>query len=316
MTRALGKTAVLRQRTLKRAIHCRGVGLHSGVKAEMTIRPAEPDTGIVFVRSDAEGGGARIPALWGNVVDTRLCTVIGDGARATIGTIEHLMAALRGCDIDNAVVDVEGPEVPVMDGSAEPFVFLLDCAGSEEQAAPRRCIRVLKEVMVGDEARTASLEPGVGSTYSFEIEFPNRVIARQTAAIPLVNGNFRSEIARARTFGFLHEVDQLRRLGLARGGSLENAIVISDEKILNQGGLRFGDEFVRHKILDSIGDLYLAGLPIVGHYHGYKAGHALHNILLHALFADPSAWCHDTLTEDDATCGGWEHHEERRAVNG
>lgn len=303
----------VRQQTLRAPIHCRGIGLHSGAKVGMVLHPAEADSGVTLVRTFPTGRSATIPGLWRNVTDTKLCTVVGhDGV--TIGTVEHLMSALRGCDIDNVTVELDGPEVPVMDGSSEAFVFLIDCAGIAVQDAPRRCIRVLKDVQVGDETRTASLQPGAGASFSFEIEFKSRAIGRQDGYIPLVNGNFRSEIARARTFGFLEEVEYMRKLGLARGGSLDNAIVISDDTILNQGGLRFGDEFVRHKILDSIGDLYLAGAPIIGHYHGYKAGHALNNILLHALFADPSAWQLDDMNEDDVQAGHWTDH--RLVVNG
>lgn len=278
----------------------------------MAVRPAAENTGIRFVRSDL--GGLEIPALWDRVVDTRLCTMIGATGGATVGTIEHLMAALRGCDVDNAVIELDGPEVPVMDGSAAPFVFLIEAAGTVEQAAPRRAIEVLKRVTVTGGDRVATLEPAVGSSYSFEIDFPSKAIARQSGRVDLTDGAFRREISKARTFGFLHEVEQMRKAGLARGGSLDNAIVIAEDKVMNAGGLRYRDEFVRHKILDSIGDLFLAGAPLIAHYHGYKAGHAINNQVLHALFADASAWRWIEVTEAHLT-GTWTH-ELLRVANG
>lgn len=285
------------QHTLKSKIHCTGVGLHSGAKMSMTLAPADADTGIVFVRTDLPRGRAVVPARWDAVVDTRLCTVVGNGAGTTIGTVEHLMAALRGCGVDNAVIELDGPEVPIMDGSAGPFVFLIDCAGLAAQSSPRRVLRVLKEVSVGDGEKHATLSPSPASTFSFEIEFSSAAVARQEGFVELdETATFRNDLAGARTFGFLHEVDHMRRMGLARGGSLDNAIVISGDRILNEGGLRFPDEFVRHKMLDSIGDLYLAGAPIVGHFHGRRSGHALNNQVLRALFADRSAW---TLAQAD-----------------
>lgn len=278
------------QQTLKTAIRCKGVGLHSGAKVSMTLMPAESDKGITFVRTDQRGARAVIPARWDRVVDTRLCTVVGNAQGVTVGTVEHLMAALRGCGIDNATIELDGPEVPIMDGSAAPFVFLIECAGTQPQDRPRRVIQVLKEVTVGDDTRFATLSPGLGATFSFEIEFDSAAIARQRRQLRLVNGTFKAELSRARTFGFLHEVNHLRQLGLARGGSLDNAIVIEGDRILNEDGLRYEDEFVRHKILDSVGDLYLAGGPIQGHFHGSRSGHALNNQVLRALFADASAW--------------------------
>lgn len=295
----------LAQKTLKAAIHCSGVGLHSGAKVAMTLRPGEVNSGITFIRIDAPAGKRVIPATWDRVRDTTLCTVIGNEHSVTVGTVEHLMAALRGCCIDNVVVELDGPEVPIMDGSAAPFVFLIECAGLVSQAATRRAIRVLKTVEAGDGLRSATLTPGAGFSFSFEIDFPSHAVARQAGYIRLANGAFKSDLARARTFGFLQDVEYLRRQGLALGGSLDNAIVISGDRILNQDGLRYQDEFVRHKILDSIGDLYLAGAPILGHFHGRKSGHALNNQVLRTLFADESAWCYDTVAGADATHGGW-----------
>lgn len=278
------------QQTLKSRITCAGIGLHSGKTVKMALKPAPVDNGIVFVRTDLPHGRAVVPARWDNVVDTRLCTVIGNEHGTTIGTIEHLMAALRGCNIDNVIVEVDAAELPIMDGSSEPFVFLIECAGVARQDKPRKAIQVLREVSVTEGDKTATLSPDNGASYSFEIDFDNRVVARQEQTIRLINGAFKSELSRARTFGFLHEVEMMREAGLALGGSLDNAIVIDHDKVLNKDGLRYTDEFVRHKILDSIGDLYLAGGQILGHFHGIRAGHAMNNKLLHALFADKTAF--------------------------
>ncbi len=265
----------------------------------MRIKPAAPNQGIAFVRTDPRGGHALIPARWDHVVDTRLCTVIGDGRGVNVGTIEHLMAALAGTGVDNALIEIDGPEVPIMDGSAAPFVFLIECAGVDEQAARRQVLRVRRQVSVGDAKRRASLTPGEATSLSFEISFDSAVMTCRTGSVELTEGAFKREIARARTFGFLHEVEELRRLGLARGGSLENAVVVSGDTILNEEGLRFEDEFVRHKILDSVGDLYLAGHRIIGHFHGWRSGHALNNQLLRAMFAEAGAFELDEITAAD-----------------
>lgn len=282
-----------RQKTLKSSIQCTGTALHSGAKVTMTLRPGEPGNGVTFRRTDIPGS-APIPADWQHVTETRLCTTVGNDGMM-ISTIEHLMAALSGCEIDNAIIEINGGEVPVMDGSAEPFVFLIECAGVVEQNVPRRAIRVLKPVTVHDGSRTASLAPADTFSVSFAIDFESPAIARQECTFRLVNGTFKSEICRARTFGFLDEIDEMLAAGLARGGSLDNAVVVSGDRILNDGGLRYTDEFVRHKVLDSIGDLYLAGAPIIGHFHGHQSGHALNNRLLRALFADPTAWSYVDL---------------------
>ncbi len=295
MSRLAGRAGLVPQRTLKNAISCSGVGLHSGRRVSMTLNPAGPDTGIVFKRSDLDGGCSLIPASWDRVVDTFLCTAIGNEHGVRVATIEHLMAALAGCHVDNALIEVDGSEVPAMDGSAAPFVFLIECAGIVEQEAARRAIEVLKPVTVIDSGRTAALLPDDCFRVSCEIEFDTDLIARQSFSVELYNGAFKSEISRARTFGFAHEVDRLRAAGLARGGSMENAVVISDNKVLNEEGLRFEDEFVRHKVLDSIGDLYLAGGPIMGHFRGLRTGHEMNNALLRALFADETAWCETVL---------------------
>ncbi len=280
----------MRQRTLKSGIHCSGIALHSGARVSMTLHPAEANTGVVFVRTDMSGRDNVIPARYDHVVDTRLCTVIGNTAGATVATIEHLMAALSASEIDNARIEIDGPEVPIMDGSAEPFLFLIECTGTVAQDARRKAIKILKSVTVGNAEKTASLSPAVESGFSFEIEFPNPAIGRQARSVRRDGGTLRAEISRARTFGFLSDIEKLRKMGLARGGSMDNAIVLSDEGVMNADGLRFPDEFVRHKILDSVGDISLAGYPILGHYHGWKSGHALNNELVRTLFSRPDAW--------------------------
>lgn len=285
-----GNADGLFQQTLKKSATIAGVGLHSGAIVTLTISPADANSGITFVRTDRQGAEGVIPARWDTVVDTRMCTVIGNEHGVTIGTIEHLMSALSGCGIDNAVVSLDGIEVPIMDGSAAPFVAAIEQAGIAVQSTPRRIIRILKPVSVGDGVKSASFAPDDATTYSFDIDFESAAISRQSRAVELDSDVFKDEISRARTFGFLHEVEGLRKMGLARGGSLDNAVVISGDTVMNAEGLRFTDEFVRHKILDAVGDLYLAGARIVGHFHGVRAGHALNNQLLRALFADRSAW--------------------------
>jgi UDP-3-O-[3-hydroxymyristoyl] N-acetylglucosamine deacetylase len=290
---------IAQQKTLKAAIHCRGVGLHSGQRIGMTLHPAPADTGIVFRRSDA--GGAEIAAIWRNVVDSSLCTKLDNREGLSVATVEHLMAAFAGLEIDNAVVEVDGPEVPIMDGSAAPFVFLIECAGIVELDATRRAIKVLKPVSVGVPGRSAALVPDDGFAVSFAIDFASGAINRQELTLSVDPDAFKQEISRARTFGFLHEVDQMRAAGLARGGSLDNSVVISGDRVLNEEGLRYADEFVRHKVLDALGDLYMAGGPFLGHFHGIRSGHALNRQLLCALFADPAAWCLTTLAAGTPT---------------
>lgn len=261
----------------------------------MRILPAGVDHGIVFHRADivrdAAAERARIPALWDRVSDTRLCSMLANGAGATVGTVEHIMAALAGCGIDNALISLDGPEVPIMDGSAAPFVFLLQCAGIIAQEAPRRVIRVLKRVEVQeDDGARVCLEPAADFSVDMTIDFPSAAIAQQRRQHKGYNGAFIDTIAEARTFGFLHEVEALRAAGLARGGSLDNAIVVAGDRIMNEGGLRYDDEFVRHKILDAVGDLYLAGAPLLARFTGYRSGHRHNNKVLAALFADATAY--------------------------
>ncbi len=293
-----GDKGALRQRTLKNSIHCSGIGLHSGTRVNMTLNPAACDTGIRFYRSDVTGG-AEIAASWANVVEAPLSTTLADDRGERIGTVEHLMSALAGCAIDNAIVELNGPEVPVMDGSAAPFVFLIECAGTLVQDAPRRALEVTRDVTVSDPMRSASLAPGRGLAIEFEIDFDNRAVARQEWSVQVTQATYKRDVSRARTFGFVEEVDRLRRMGLARGGSLDNAIVISGERILNDGGLRYGNEFVRHKVLDLVGDLYLVGAPILGRVSCVRAGHSMTLRLLNALFADDGSWRWREMTEAD-----------------
>ena len=303
--------SVIRQKTLKSSIGCSGIGLHSGRKVSMTLSPAEAGTGIVFRRTDIGGDAGIIQASWKNIVDTRMASTIGNDDGARISTIEHLMAALAGCGVDNAIVEIDGPEVPVMDGSAAPFVFLVECAGLHHQDAPRRAIRIDRTVAVGDSKKSLTLTPDETFSVSFEIDFDSSAVARQRLSLKLVNGTFKTDIARARTFGFAHEVDALREAGLARGGSLDNSVVISDGGVLNGDGLRYDDEFVRHKILDCVGDLYLAGAPIIGSVDAVRSGHALNHRLLVELFANDDAWTYVEIT--DALVPGTSHSEAEEA---
>lgn len=286
----------MRQKTLKSSIGCTGIGLHSGRKVSMTLHPAEAGSGIVFRRGDIGGAAGLVEASWRNVVDTRMATTIGNADGVRVATIEHLMAAFAGCGIDNAVVEVDGPEVPVMDGSAAPFVFLIECAGVTVQDAPRLAIRIDRPVSVGDDGKALSLSPDSAFSVSFEIDFDKASVAQQRLSLRLVNGTFKTDIARARTFGFADEVDALREAGLARGGSLDNAVVISGGTVLNGDGLRYQDEFVRHKILDCVGDLYLAGAPIIGAVDAVRSGHALNHHLLVKLFEHREAWSFVEMT--------------------
>jgi UDP-3-O-[3-hydroxymyristoyl] N-acetylglucosamine deacetylase len=291
---------MIKQKTLKNSIGCMGIALHSGLKVSMTLKPGEPDSGIIFKRTDISGSGATIKATWDNVVETTLCTTLGNDDGVTVATVEHLMAALSASRIDNAMIEVNGPEVPVMDGSAAPFIFLVECAGTVEQNRPRRYIRVLKAISIGDDEKSVSIVPSDSFTVDFDINFESKAVSHQSYSISMVGENFKNEVSRARTFGFLHEVEALRAAGLAKGGSLENAVVVSGDKIINEDGLRYDDEFVRHKVLDAVGDLYLAGGEILGHFHGICSGHEATNNLLRALFADSDAWCYDDFSVSKA----------------
>ncbi|PCJ98537.1 MAG: UDP-3-O-[3-hydroxymyristoyl] N-acetylglucosamine deacetylase [Zetaproteobacteria bacterium] len=278
------------QHTLQNKTTIRDIGLHSGVEVTMNLIPAEENYGIVFVRTDLTQGDNVIPARWNNVVDTQLCTVIGNDDGAQVGTIEHLMSALRGCGVDNLIVEINGAEVPAMDGSAMPFVEAIEKVGLKAQNLPKRAIRVLKEVCVEDNGKRVTLKPDEACVFAGEIEFDHKDIGRQRFETQLVNGNFKHDIAQARTFGFLHEVEYMRSQGLGLGGSLDNAIILDTHGVINPDGLRFSNEFIRHKLLDAIGDLYLAGGHILGLYDGVKAGHAINNAILHALFSSDENW--------------------------
>ncbi len=277
------------QKTLKSSISCTGTGVHTGMPVTVRLCPAAAGSGIVFRRVDLDPVVA-VKASWDRVIDTRLCTVLGYGNQPLVGTVEHLMAAFAGCQIDNALVEIDGPEVPIMDGSSEPFVFLIECAGIAEQAAIRTAIKVLKPVTLEEGEKRVTLRPARSFSLGFEIKFDTAIVGKQRHLTHLAADNFKTELSRARTFGFLHEVNALRQVGLARGGSLENAVVIDGDAVMNSDGLRFKNEFVRHKILDAVGDLYLAGKPLLGHFEGVRSGHALNNQLLRALFAQPDAW--------------------------
>jgi UDP-3-O-[3-hydroxymyristoyl] N-acetylglucosamine deacetylase len=267
-----------------------GVGVHTGQHVRVAILPAPADSGIVFVRTDIQDRDNRLPALGEAVVQTRLGTVLGNAAGATVSTIEHLMAAMCALGVDNAVVELDGPEVPIMDGSAQPFVEMLDHAGLRRQEAPRRFIEVLERIEVVDGDATVTLSPSDRFELAFEIVFANQAIGHQRVDLTIDETAFRNELANCRTFGFLHEVEALRRAGLARGGSIDNVVVFDGETLLNPEGLRRADEPVRHKALDAVGDLYLLGAPLIGRYEGVKAGHSANNAVVRALLARPEAW--------------------------
>ena len=281
---------MLNQRTLKNSIRATGVGLHSGQKVYMTLRPAPPNSGIVFRRVDLPDA-ADIEARAENVGDTMLGTTLVNGD-VKVSTVEHLLSAFAGLGIDNAFVEVSAAEVPIMDGSAGPFVFLLQSAGIEEQTVPKRFVRIRKSIEVRDGDKWARFDPFNGFKVNFEIEFDHPIFRRhsQRASMDFSTTSFLREVSRARTFGFMRDLETLRSRNLALGGTLDNAIVLDDFKVLNEDGLRYEDEFVKHKILDAIGDLYLLGHSLIGEFSGYKSGHALNNRLLRALVADASAW--------------------------
>jgi len=290
---------MLKQRTLKQIARTVGIGLHSGTKVELQLRPAAPNTGIVFRRTDLEPP-VEIPVAATAVGDTRMATTL-DAGGAKIATIEHLMSALSGLGIDNCYVDVDAPEIPIMDGSAASFVFLLQAAGIVEQEAPKRFVRVKKPVEIRDGDKWARLEPHMGYKLAFSIAFNHPAIdaTEQFVEVDFSRQNFVKDVARARTFGFVNDVEALRSMGLAQGGTLDNAIVMDEYRVLNADGLRADDEFAKHKILDAMGDLYVLGHPLLASYVAHKSGHALNNVLLRALLADESAW-EIVSFEDDA----------------
>jgi UDP-3-O-[3-hydroxymyristoyl] N-acetylglucosamine deacetylase len=280
---------MLRQRTLKSLVRATGVGLHTGQKVRLTLRPAQPDTGVVFRRLDLPSA-PEIPARGDLVGETRLCSCLVSGD-TKIYTIEHLMSALAGLGVDNVYVDLDGPEVPIMDGSAAPFVLLVQQAGIEAQGAPKRFLRVKKRIEAREGDKWAVLEPYEGFKLSFSIVYDHPVIEKSNTSLTVdfASTSYLKEVARARTYGFMQDVENLRDVGLALGGGLENAVVLDEHRVLNADGLRYADEFIRHKILDAIGDLYLLGRPLLAAFSAYKSGHALNNQLLRALAADPAA---------------------------
>jgi UDP-3-O-[3-hydroxymyristoyl] N-acetylglucosamine deacetylase len=289
---------MVRQRTLKNSIQANGVGLHTGQKVYLTLHPSAPDTGVVFRRIDLNPV-VEIKAKAENVGDTMLSTtLIKDGVR--VSTVEHLLSALAGMGIDNLIIDVSAPEIPIMDGSAAPFVFLLQSAGIEEQDAPKKFIKVKRPVTVEQDGKHVTFKPFNGFKINFTIDFDHPVFENQTlnASINFSSTSYVKEVSRARTFGFMHEFEYLRAKGLARGGSLDNAIVVDESQILNAEGLRFEDEFVKHKILDAIGDLFLMGNSIIGEFDAHKSGHGLNNTSLLALIAQKDAWEMVTFTGD------------------
>ena len=288
----------LYEQTLKNAIPCVGTGLHSGKKIHMMMKPAPVGTGIVFVRTDVTDKDNIIPVRYDTVVDTRMCTCVGNKDGLYVGTIEHLMGALHGLGITNIYLEVDGPEVPLMDGSAADFVTLITCAGIEEQDAPLKAVKILKRITFNDgKGAEVTLEPAdSGLTLDFMIEFPSKAIGHQEYTMTLNPDTFKDAVAYARTFGFSKDIDMLRSMGLARGGSLENAVVIDGDRVLNPEGTRSPNEFVVHKTLDAIGDLYQLGMPIIGHFIGVKSGHMHTNMLLRQLMADDTAYQIVTMT--------------------
>ena len=292
-----------RQKTTIAPAIIAGVGVHTGDRVRLAVRPAPVGTGIVFVRTDIKDRDNRIPVSGEAVVDARLNTMIENAAGVRLSTIEHLMAAFAALGVTNAVVEVDGPELPILDGSALQFVQLLDRAGFRRQEAPVRYIEILEPVRVREGDKTAALLPCDRYEMRFEIDFDTAVIGNQVVDFVVDEDTFRTEIMAARTFGFAHEVEALRAAGLARGGSLENCVVIDGDQILNSGGLRMEREFVKHKALDAIGDLYVLGAPLLGRYEGFKAGHAINNLLVRALLANPQAWREVTRVPEMAMAG-------------
>lgn len=290
------------QKTIKNSVCCFGVGLHTGKTVNVTLHPADEDVGIIFKRTDVTNKRSYVEASYDKVCNTMLGTTIVNDDGVTVATIEHLMAALWGCGIDNCMIELDGPELPIMDGSSEPFVFLVECAGIKEQKKMRHVIEIIKPIRVedsGEDPAYIEIMPSDAFTIDLKIDFGDKVISKQTAKFDARKISFKNALCRARTFGFVHEVDMMKEKGLALGGSLDNAIVVGKEKIMNEGSLRYNDEFVRHKILDCVGDIYLAGAYIKGHVEGFKSGHDLNNRLLRTLFADKTAWRIVQIAEGD-----------------
>ncbi|HEX2448431.1 MAG TPA: UDP-3-O-acyl-N-acetylglucosamine deacetylase [Methyloceanibacter sp.] len=279
-----------RQTTLASEISLTGTGVHSGAPVSIVLCPADGNTGVRFLLSNGDADGTEIAAEPRSVTGVTLCTVLGDGNGASIATVEHLLAALSGLGVDNALIEIDSCEVPIMDGSASRFVEAIDEAGLAELEAPRRFLKVLKRVAVEDAGAFGELTPHNGFHIDVEIDFDSPLIGSQRIELDINPGSFRRELARARTFGFMKDVERLWAAGLALGASLENTVAIGDDRVINREGLRFSDEFVRHKALDAVGDLALAGAPILGSFRSYRGGHRLNALVLQALFADPEAW--------------------------
>lgn len=285
------------QRTLKQTISFVGLGLHSGIRSRITLKPCNDATGIFFRRKDVPAHRALVAARWHRVTNTRLSTGLSNDHDISVSTVEHLLAALRMCRIDNLEIEVDGPEIPIMDGSAKPFADTLTIIGTRPTSEPRKAIWVHKAVEIRDGERYALLLPDTCSRVTVSIDFRQRAVGAQTLTVNVDDADVLQSIAPARTFGFMDEIERLRKNGLALGGSLNNAILVDNDRIVNPGGLRFEDEFVRHKILDAIGDLSLIGVPVIGHYHAFKSGHLMNKLLIHKLLTDKSAWSYISMDE-------------------
>jgi UDP-3-O-[3-hydroxymyristoyl] N-acetylglucosamine deacetylase len=278
------------QTTIQNPISCYGIGVHSGKKTQVTLRPAKPDTGVIFVRTDVTACDNKIQASYYNVFDTTLSTSIRNDAGMQVSTIEHLMAAIWGCAVSNIIIEIDGPEVPIMDGSSKPFVFMIECAGRKQQNAPMRYLKLIKEVRVTDGSGSEIIaRPSMEAYIDLTIDFASPVIGKQQHVFSS-NVSFKDEIADSRTFGFVHELDYLQSKGLAKGASLDNAIGIDKDVILNHDGLRHKNEFVRHKLLDLLGDLFSSGGSFIGELHGYKTSHSINNEFLRKVFSDPTSY--------------------------
>lgn len=291
---------IIKQRTIKKQVSASGIGLHSGNIVELILKPAPVDSGIVFKRVDIENS-ELIKAKPEMVTDTMLCTQIGTVADQKIGTVEHLMSALYGCGVDNVIIELNGPEIPIFDGSSASFMLLIDSAGIQEQDADKKFIKIMNHVRVEEDGKFAEFTPNDTFSLDLGINFNHPVIPKQEQRFDISGGFYKNEIARARTFCFQKDVEYMQSVGLALGGGLDNAIVIGDFAVLNKDGLRFKDEFIRHKVLDCIGDLYMIGHPILGHFNSHLTGHGLNNKLLREIFADDNNWKYITLPEDSSS---------------
>jgi UDP-3-O-[3-hydroxymyristoyl] N-acetylglucosamine deacetylase len=278
------------QVTIQNPISCYGIGVHSGERTQLTLKPAKANTGIVFVRTDVRGVDSVINASYSNVADTSLSTSLKNSSNIQVSTVEHLMAALWGCGIDNVIIELDGSEVPIMDGSSRAFIFMIECSGKRVQNAPRKYLKILKDIRVSHQGSEIICRPADVMKVDLTIDFQNQVIGKQNFVFSEQERSFNEEIANARTFGFIQELDYLKSKGLAQGASLDNAIGIDNNLILNIDGLRYKDEFVRHKLLDFIGDFYVSGIPLIAEFHGYKTGHTINNECLRQIYSQPDAY--------------------------